>query len=492
MFERAEAPDGGRAVHAGEPLHDDRTTLRRTSAAGDRSVEPSDIGTREPVGHAPPGIVPPTVSALVDDAPAGSRVQRAASALPIGASLDGPDGQRVQPAVQGAIRDDSGPVIRRANAFYSGSPRSEAKESPLATIARGLHDDVGVSPDAIRQHWLTTDTLRVAKTAKTNLTAAPMQSFERPIEAAAWLDTPNPRPGQRKDPAWITAVGNLGTVEDQIQGDTPQKYNGGHLVAWEFLNDAANVRGNVAPQSDLQNQALFRRVERVLEHTVASGGTGIELIVETPYQGDGYTVTYRQLFERKVLADAQLHAELEQRGLLDRALTFSQMAPDTYSVRYLTQTGTTSMVPPDAREGREGIVSHQLPDYSDEASDALVRGGLPKLSVLATNYDPELGDQQIASFAHVVFLNHRSQAPPPPSVAAAPSSPEAERDDRERRQRALAVMQEHQQLTIQLLQHLEIEFGYSPTQASEALIALLLRSETDDGGEVGRDSMDTT
>ena len=372
-------------------------------------------------------------------------------------------------------RRDTTDVIRRVNSFYGNFPQAEQKESPLATIARCLHADAGVNPDDLRKHWLKDTTLAVAKTAKTALTAGPMQTVMRPKEAAAWLDTPNPNPGERKDPSWITAIGNLGTVEDQIVGDSPKKYNGGHLIAWEFLNAAANVQGNIAPQSDLQNQALFRRIERVLEHTVVvQGGPGIEVGVKTPYHHDNYTVTYQQLFDRKVLTDASLYELLKQRNLLGNSLTFAQMAPDTYDVYFLTQTGTASMVPADVRQGRENIKTVGLPDYQESTANRLIgKQAVPSLAILASNYDEATGDQVAASFAHIVYLNHRATPP----VQKVPDDTALKQQLQQRRQHAIEVIYENGKLAYLVQRHLEDEYGLTSTESNEALIQLLIQTE---------------
>jgi hypothetical protein len=408
-----------------------------------------------------------------DERSATSRVQRANN-VPAE-----PVTPIVVPRIQRATGAGDTDIIRRANAFYSDQPKAERKDTPLQTIKSNLAGD-GISESQVVKHWQNDDNLEIAQTAKKSLTRPDMGSIERPVESSAWLDTPNQEQGSRKDPAWISAIGNLGTVEDQVLGETPKKYNGGHLIAWEFLNDAANVPGNIAPQADIQNQALFRRIERTLMEAITSGDAGgVELSVYTPYNHDEYTVTYRELFERKVLTDEDIRSSLETRDLLDKKLTFAQMAPDTYNTYFLTQTSSAEPVKSDAREQRLGIESKTLGDYSTETSDALIRqAGLGPLTILASNYDADEKKQVATPFAHIVYLNHRTH---PPSESAPQGTlddlPAARSDDADADAlRALEWMETHIDLCVEVQLELQTKFGYSSAQAFDAIIGALMKN----------------
>jgi len=375
------------------------------------------------------------------------------------------------------------PVVQRKNAFW-GEMKASHRENPLATIAKGLVRDAKVPANVTVDHWRTGTNLAVAKTAKKDLTTDSMADVVRPEGVSAWLDTPNPKPGTRKDPSWITAYGNLGTVEDQIVGATPQKYNGGHLIAWEFLNEAANVKGNIAPQAMLQNQALFRRIERTLEETVGKGGNGVEVTVTTPYRHDNTMVTYRQLFERKVLTSDTIRQAVEKENALDTALPIAQMAPDTYDLYLLTQTGVTHPATPDKREAREGIKTFALSGYTDAIANKVFLDKKPEpLSILASNVDPTTLQQTAVAFAHLVFLNYRTTASPIENARA----PVDDETLEEKRLRALEVIQENERgLAVLILQALVWEDGLSPTDAETALVIALIESEPpeDEGMDV--------
>jgi hypothetical protein len=372
------------------------------------------------------------------------------------------------------LRTSASGTLQRKNVFW-GPPESSVKTNPLATIAAGLQADAKVPGNDTVAHWRKDTNLKVAKTAKTALTTPSMESVTRPDKASAWLDTPNPNPGTRKDPSWITTYGNLGTVEDQIVGETPQKYNGGHLIAWEFLNEAANVQGNIAPQAMIQNQALYRRIERTLDETIAKGGTGLEVTVTTPYRHDHATVTYRQLFERKVLTSASIRAAVESAGVLDKAIAIDQMAPDTYDLYVLTHTGVTHPVKADAREEREGVKTYALPDYSEAvANRILIDQKPPPLSILATNVDAKTLQQTAVAFAHVVYLNYRTTASPIDDVRAPVTDDE---DLEKRRLLAIRVVQKNQPLAVVILEALRWQCGLSPTEAELALVTALMDSE---------------
>jgi hypothetical protein len=445
-------------------------------------------------------VAAPSPVSSSSDATRSSRIQRSSAASSVAATRTEPDvgadegsgSQRVQravnvpaepatpvvPRIQRATGAADTAIIRRANAFYSGQPKAERKETPLQTIKSSLAGD-GIPERQVVEHWQNDANLRIAETAKKSLTSPAMGSIERPVESSAWLDTPNQEKGKRKDPPWISAIGNLGTVEDQVLGEAPQKYNGGHLIAWEFLNDAANVPGNIAPQADTQNQALFRRIERTLMEAITSGDAGgVELSVYTPYNHDEYTVTYRQLFERKVLTDEDIRSSLERRDLLDKKLTFAQMAPDTYNTYFLTQTSSAEPVKSDAREQRLGIESRALGDYSTETSDALIRqAGLGPLTILASNYDPKEKKQVATPFAHIVYLNHRTH---PPSQSAPKGTlddlPAARSDDADDGAlRALQWMETHLDLCVEVQLGLQTEFGYSSAEAFDAILGALMK-----------------
>lgn len=365
-------------------------------------------------------------------------------------------------------------AVQRKNAFW-GPIESSVKTNPLATIAAGLQADAKVPADETVAHWRKDTNLKVAKTAKTALTTSSMTTVVRPDKASAWLDTPNPKPGTRKDPSWITTYGNLGTVEDQIVGDNPQKYNGGHLIAWEFLNEDANVPGNIAPQAMLQNQALYRRIERTLDETIHKGGTGLEVTVSTPYRHDNTTVTYRQLFERKVLTSEAIRKAVEAAGVIDKAIAIDQMAPDTYDLYMLTQTGVTHPATADAREEREGVKTYALESYSDAvANRILIDKKPPPLSILATNVDPTTLQQTAVAFAHVVYLNYRTTATPIDDIKSPVVDDEALE---QRRLLALKVIQENGQLAVVVLEALRWQCGLSPTEAELALVTALMETE---------------
>lgn len=369
------------------------------------------------------------------------------------------------------------PVVQRLNTFYTGFPKSTVKKNPLTAIAESVESDTTVSAGTLKAYWKAKPDLKVAKTAKTNLLAGPLERVQRPDEAAAWLDTPNPNPGTRKDPSWITTYGNLGSIEDQIMGDTVQSYNGGHLIAWEFLNEAANIQGNIAPQAMLQNQALYRRIERTLEDRTHKGLGGVEAIVHTPYRKDPYSVTYQQLFDRGVISDPRIHQAIQHAGLQQKAITLDQMAPDTFDLYVLTQSGMAEIANADAREGREGIKSFPLIDFSGSTANKYISEAKPPaLSILATNVSKETLQQEAFAFAHQVYLNYRTTAgafqaeqPKPDSVTLG-----------KKRQHALHVIKQNMQLAVLVIDYLKAEFDLSPTAAEGALIDALIESEAPD------------
>lgn len=374
-------------------------------------------------------------------------------------------------AAVAALLGGAVPTVQRQNTFYSGQPRSTEKQNPLHTIAEALAADVGLDQRALLTYWAVSDSLAIAKTARVALTAMTNATFTRPDEAAAWLDTPNLKPGTRTDPQWITAVGNLGTVEDQIKGVETKGYNGGHLMAWEFLNEAANVKGNIAPQANTQNKALFRRLERtVMDHLTKQTGDAIEFTVRTPYGSDPYQVTYQQLFERGVI-NSKICEAVKAKNLLGKSVTIAQMAPDLYDAYALTQSGTAQPATVDKRQAREGIVTHPLSGYTQSVvNKALADVKPPALSILATNVDPGTLQQTAFAFAHHVYLNYRTAVPAP--------EPDQPRETFEaKRARSLSVVQENLHLAIPILEMLQRRFGLSPTQAEDSLLVALIKSE---------------
>jgi len=415
----------------------------------------------------------PTVGASIAalQRQAGNRVVTRLLQAPVGAARDDPPA--VDRAAGHVLRATVGAVVQRKNAFW-GESKASRRPNPLFAIANQLQQDAGVDPGTTLNHWRSGTNLAVAKTAKTALTTGSMAEVVRPEHASAWLDTPNPNPGTRKDPAWITAYGNLGTVEDQIVGDTPKKYNGGHLIAWEFLNEAANVPGNIAPQAMLQNQALYRRIERTLEETITKGGTGVEVTVSTPYRHDNTAVTYQQLIDRKVLTSDPIKQALANAGALGKSVPIAQMAPDTYDIYLLTQSGVTHPAKSDVREQREGVTTFPLTGYTDAlANKLLVDKKPPPLSILASNVDPTTLEQTAVAFAHLVFLNYRTTASPVEDVR----TPLEDDDLEERRRLAVEVIEENMALAVPILQALTMRGGLSPTEAETALVIALMDSE---------------
>ena len=409
-------------------------------------------------------------------------LQRTAGNVAVVALLEA--GDRASASAAGRA-SAAAPVVQRVNSFYSNQPRSSTKPNPLMAIAQALETDTGITQGALLRHWRESTSLQIAKTARRSLTSGSMATLARPDEASAWLDTPNPNPGTRKDPAWITAIGNLGTVEDQIKGDPPQQYNGGHLIAWEFLNAAANVQGNIAPQAMLQNQALFRRLERTLEEQASHGQGGLEVTVQTPYGADPYQVTYQQLFDRGVITDPTMRRQVTTAGALSKSVSLAQMAPDTYQVWALTRSGQARPATADKREARTGITTYPLTGYTDAvANKALAEFRPAPLSVLATNVDDTTREQTVFAFAHHVYLNYRTVVPEP--------RPDQPRETYEAKaERALRVIQDNPQLANPILDALTYEFDMAPTRAYQALVAALIATEpVEEGDAMDEGAMD--
>lgn len=307
-------------------------------------------------------------------------------------------------------------VVQRKNAWYGSGPQSTPKENPLFTIAGAISSATGIDKATILRNWAKGTNLSVAATARAAVTKSEMETHYRPDTASAWLDTPNKAPGTRKDPDWISAVGNLGKIEDQIKGENVRPYNGGHLIAWEFLNEEANRKGNIAPQAADQNQALFRRIERSVEANASHGGNGVEVIVNTPYNNDGYAVTFKQLIDNGVIADNKQIDEIKKKDLLKQTVTLAQMAPDTYDVYFLTRTGSLNLAKKDSREERKKYQTSKLLSYGADEVNTFLGTSHPPLSIIASNFDEVTQEQEPTAFAHIVFLNYRYH---PGTVAAA-------------------------------------------------------------------------
>ncbi|HEV2705492.1 MAG TPA: DUF4157 domain-containing protein [Pyrinomonadaceae bacterium] len=311
-------------------------------------------------------------------------------------------------------------TIQEKNQFWHGHPDSTSVDSPIFTIANEVASDLAINPSDVLKHLGTT--LNIAKTYQKELIKSSYQKIERPDKADAWLDTPPPKKGGRTDPIWISAYGNLGKVEDQIKGDPIKPYNGGHLIAWEFLDDAANVKGNIAPQAEDQNQALFRRLENTLTESLKNGVQGIEVTVKTPYNDDNYTVTYQDLITRKLITDPTWISSLNAK--LTKAITLKQMAPDYYALDLLTQIGQTSIATVDARQQRNAIDTHKLVRTHTEDINRFIQTQKPKpLSIISTAVNPSSTTEDPSAYARYIYLNYRTSPGYIPPTTATTTTP---------------------------------------------------------------------
>jgi len=347
------------------------------------------------------------------EAEADARGRRAAGGLAVpGRKSSGPARAR-----------SDGPVQEK-NQFWGQGPVSQTVDNPIFAVANAVSADLAVSSSDVLKHL--GGMLKIADTYKKELIKSGYQHIERPDKADAWLDTPPPKKGGRSDPTWISAYGNLGKVEEQIKGEPIQPYNGGHLIAWEFLGDAANVQGNIAPQAQDQNQALFRRLENTLTESLNNGVGGIEVTVKTTYNDDDYTVTYKDLIDRKLITDNAWINALTSGGMLANTIKLKQMAPDYYAVDLLTQTGVTAIATVDSRQQRNATETHRLVRAHTEDINRYLLTQKPKpLSILGTAVTPNSTSEDPSGYARYIYLNYRfkpGSIPQPTSVSTSGTS----------------------------------------------------------------------
>lgn len=369
-------------------------------------------------------------------------------------------------------RPGNAPVAQRINKWYQDGPKATDKQNPLHIIAGAVQSATGVSAGNLFADWSKGSSLKLAKTAKPPVVS--MATYTRPDNASAWLDTPNSQPGGRgTDPPWIRAVGNLGSVEDQIKGHNINPYNGGHLIAWEFLNAEANIPGNVAPQAAVQNMALFRRIERSVEEA-AKHGKGLEVTVNTPYNSDNYAVTFEELIQRGIIAEPGVIEAINTKGVQKTSVTLPQVAPDTYDVYYLTQSDPLALASKDAREDRNGIETQKLWTYQGGEVTKLQKGQLKPLTILASNFNEATNQQEAAAFAHIVFTNYRSNPAADVDMGIQKKEDAQPKITELDLQKANQILHFYPQQVYVLSRYLEDEFDMGPTEAHKALLYILL------------------